>query len=123
VCGGQCRTADANHQARFEALRPQRRAAEKERRRKNALRLAQGYAEGTLTDAEKEVFEKRKARQRDIRHARKTGGEVVEGEEWRGGVVIDLGFDEMMHDQVCGCVLCACVLHVCVCAVLCTLPK
>ena len=86
----------------MEALRPKRRLAEKTRRRDRAKELSEGYAAGTLSEADRVVLEQRRQVKRDRQKARaivREGGEAVEG-DWQGGVVVDLAFDELMSDQV-----------------------
>jgi tRNA (guanine9-N1)-methyltransferase len=98
-------------QARAAELRPLKRQAEKLRRQERSKELAAGYANGTLSEADKEVFELRKAKEKERRSARKESkilrddgesGEVKgKGKDvWGGAVIMDLGFDELMTDQV-----------------------
>lgn len=79
----------------MEAFKPVKRAAEKAKRRERAAALREGYEAGTLSVEEQDIFEKRKA----LRTARKrdTGKSK---RDWKGGIVIDLGFDELMTEQV-----------------------
>jgi hypothetical protein len=85
----------------MEELKPIRRQAEKERRRERAVQLAEGYAAGTLNAEEKALVESRRAKERERRVSKRKGPEKgVDQEAWKGGVIIDLGFDELMTDQV-----------------------
>lgn len=87
----------------MEELKPIRRQAEKERRRERAVQLAEGYAAGTLTPEERALVESRRAKERERRESKRKGPEKgVDQEAWKGGVIIDLGFDELMTDQVGG---------------------
>lgn len=84
----------------MQALRPQRRLAEKIRQKERAASLSEGYANDTLSEADRAVVEHRRQVLRDRKKAMKavnTGGR--EG-DWKGGVVIDLEFDDLMTDQV-----------------------
>ncbi|RSH92661.1 tRNA (guanine(9)-N(1))-methyltransferase [Saitozyma podzolica] len=90
----------AARKARMEELKPIRRQAEKERRRERAVQLAEGYAAGTLTPEERALVETRRAKERERRESKRKGPEKgVDQEAWKGGVIIDLGFDELMTDQ------------------------
>lgn len=90
----------------MEELKPIRRQAEKERRRERAVQLAEGYAAGTLNAEEKALVESRRAKERERRVSKRKGPEKgVDQEAWKGGVIIDLGFDELMTDQVGGALL------------------
>lgn len=79
----------------MEAFKPEKRAAEKARRKERAAALREGYEAGTLTPEEQEIYEKRKALR--ITRKKDTGKSK---RDWKGGVVIDLGFDELMSEQV-----------------------
>lgn len=80
----------------MEALKPVKRQAERIKRRERQHALKEGYANGTLSASEVELVENRKARERERNAARRRDGET----DWAGGVVIDLGFDDLMTDQV-----------------------
>jgi tRNA (guanine9-N1)-methyltransferase len=67
------------------------------------VQLAEGYAAGTLTPEERALVETRRAKERERRESKRKGPEKgVDQEAWKGGVIIDLGFDELMTDQVGG---------------------
>jgi len=85
-----------NAQARMMAVRPEKRAAERARKRERDAQRKEGYAAGTLTAEEMEVYEKRKA----MKKARTDDGKKAKKDVWKGGVIIDLGFDDMMRDPV-----------------------
>ncbi|WWD18116.1 hypothetical protein CI109_102565 [Kwoniella shandongensis] len=89
----------AAKQARMEAVKPLKRAAEKERRKIRTAQLAKGYAEGTLTEEEREIVERRKRLEKQRKVARRKAEHGEEGDGWGGGVVVDLGFDELMNEQ------------------------
>ncbi|OCF32896.1 tRNA (guanine-N(1)-)-methyltransferase [Kwoniella heveanensis BCC8398] len=89
----------AARQARLEALKPIKRAAEKERRKARAAQLAEGYANGTLSEADREIFERRKQTEKERRVAKRKIEHGEQGSDWRGGIVVDLGFDELMNEQ------------------------
>ncbi|WVQ97063.1 hypothetical protein IAU59_004173 [Kwoniella sp. CBS 9459] len=89
----------AARQARLEALKPIKRAAEKERRKARSAQLSEGYANGTLSEADKEIFERRKKLEKDRRVAKRKIETGDQEGDWRGGVVVDLGFDELMNEQ------------------------
>jgi len=59
--------------------------------------LTAGYAAGTLTPEEKAIVEARRAKEKLKLQAKKGKGA---DEDWKGGIVIDLGFDELMSEQV-----------------------
>ncbi|WOO80969.1 tRNA (guanine(9)-N1)-methyltransferase [Vanrija pseudolonga] len=80
--------------AKFESHKLEKRAAERIRRRERTQALKAGYEAGTLSEADKEIYErglelKRRAKA-NVNHA---------AEVWPGGVVIDCGFDELMTEQ------------------------
>ena len=79
----------------MKAQRVEKRAAERAKRKDKGAALREGYAAGTLTPEEKEAYEKKVA-MRQVRR-KDTGSSKA---DWKGGVVIDLGFDELMHDGV-----------------------
>jgi tRNA (guanine9-N1)-methyltransferase len=87
-------------------LKPLKRQAEKVRRQQRAHELSAGYAAGTLSEADKQIFEERRAREREKRNAKKqeklAGDQPAEGRlgVWGGAVIMDLGFDELMTDNV-----------------------
>ncbi|WVQ65104.1 uncharacterized protein L199_003276 [Kwoniella botswanensis] len=95
----------AAKQAKMEAMKPLKRAAEKARRKERAAELSKGYKEGTLSEKDKEIYEKRKKLEKDRKAEKKKfrdkdhEGDYDSGECWNGGVVIDLGFDELMNEQ------------------------
>lgn len=84
----------------MEALKPARRAAERARKKENKAHLRDGYASGTLTEEEQRRFEEKQQRIKDKQAADKRMRHGDKGDYWQGGVVIDLGFDELMTDQV-----------------------
>jgi tRNA (guanine9-N1)-methyltransferase len=85
------------HQAQIYAQRPEKRAAEKARKRERDAMLREQYKAGTLDPADQEWYEKRiamkRARQEDSGKGRRKRNKT----EFGGGVIIDLGFDELMH--------------------------
>ncbi|WVF70694.1 hypothetical protein IAT40_005487 [Kwoniella sp. CBS 6097] len=89
----------AARQARLEALKPMKRAAEKERRKARLTQLSEGYANGTLSEADKEIFERRKRTEKERKVAKRKIDHGEQDGDWRGGVVVDLGFDELMNEQ------------------------
>ncbi|WVW80344.1 hypothetical protein I302_102324 [Kwoniella bestiolae CBS 10118] len=93
----------AAKQAKMLAMKPLKRAAEKARRKERAAELTKGYAEGTLSERDKEIYEKRKRleRERKAEKRRFGNGLLDDGsvQVWGGGVVLDLGFDELMNEQ------------------------
>ncbi|WVO13388.1 hypothetical protein L204_101003 [Cryptococcus depauperatus] len=89
----------AARQARMEAVKPLKRAAEKERRRQRTAQLAEGYAAGTLCIEDKELVERRRRVERERKEAKKRIDDGDQENDWPGGVVIDLGFDRLMTDQ------------------------
>ncbi len=78
--------------------RPEKRALERSNRKERNAALKEGYAAGTLSAADKEMYEKRKA----LQSARKrdTG---ISKKDWNGGVIVDLAFDDLMTDAVSRC--------------------
>ncbi|WRT65879.1 uncharacterized protein IL334_002830 [Kwoniella shivajii] len=90
----------AAKQAKMDALKPLKRAAEKARRKERQRELAKGNAEGTLSESDKELFERRKRIEKE-RKANKRKLDLGEEDEndWKGAVVIDLGFDDLMNEQ------------------------
>jgi len=84
----------------MEELKPQRRLAEKIRRRERAAALSEGYTAGTLSETDRFLVVQRRQVLRDRKSAMKTVKEGGMENDWKGGVVIDLGFDGLMRDQV-----------------------
>jgi hypothetical protein len=102
------------HQARHAEMKPAKRQAEKVRRQQRAHELSAGYAEGTLSEADKEIFEARKAREREKRNAKKINARSADDDNgegsskqavWGGAVIMDLGFDDLMTDNVSSSIL------------------
>ncbi|ADV21227.1 tRNA (guanine(9)-N1)-methyltransferase [Cryptococcus gattii E566] len=89
----------AAKQARLEEIKPLKRAAERERRRQRTAQLAEGYAAGTLNEADKELVERRRRVERERKEAQRRVESGDQTNDWLGGVVIDLGFDDLMTDQ------------------------
>ncbi|WWC68453.1 uncharacterized protein I206_102381 [Kwoniella pini CBS 10737] len=91
----------AAKQARMEELKPLKRAAEKARRKERQTALSKGYTEGTLTEEDKALYEKRKKLEKDRKISKRKfdNGTLNDGEIWNGAIVIDLGFDELMNEQ------------------------
>ncbi|KAK4686939.1 tRNA (guanine9-N1)-methyltransferase, partial [Tremellales sp. Uapishka_1] len=94
----------AAKQAKMDALKPVRRQAERLRRQQKHGERREAYAAGTMTPEEKEAFE----RARDLKRTRQSNKKKTEAHDgvmvgqqgvWKGGVVIDLDFDELMTDQ------------------------
>ncbi|KAL1410900.1 tRNA (guanine(9)-N(1))-methyltransferase [Vanrija albida] len=80
--------------AKFESHKLEKRAAERIRRRERTQALKAGYEAGTLSDADKEIYE------RGLELKRRAKANVNEAATvWPGGVVIDCGFDELMTEQ------------------------
>jgi tRNA (guanine9-N1)-methyltransferase len=90
----------AHFQARIAAERPQRRLEEKTRRKARSHYLAEGHAAGTLTPAELASFEDKRSRTAARERARQRIGHGEVQGDWKGGVVVDLGFDDLMTDKV-----------------------
>lgn len=84
----------------MEEIKPLKRAAERERRRQRTAQLAEGYAAGTLNEADKELVERRRRVERERKEAQRRVESGDQANDWLGGVVIDLGFDDLMTDQV-----------------------
>jgi hypothetical protein len=83
----------------MEEQKPEKRKLEKQRRRENAQALWEGHASGTLTPEQQAVFDTRQnAKMVRIRAKRRLA--KGDSQEWKGGVVIDLDFDELMNDAV-----------------------
>ena len=83
------------------AERPEKRKAEKLRRRENAQKLTEGYKNGTLTPEELAIYESRRAA-KVVRAVVKKREKLdpVARPDFGGAVVIDLDFDELMSEQV-----------------------
>ncbi|TXT13563.1 hypothetical protein VHUM_00930 [Vanrija humicola] len=80
--------------AKFESHKLEKRAAERIRRRERTQALKAGYEAGTLSEADKEIYE------RGLELKRRAKANVNQAAEvWPGGVVIDCGFDELMTEQ------------------------
>ncbi|UOH79986.1 tRNA (guanine(9)-N1)-methyltransferase [Cryptococcus neoformans] len=89
----------AAKQARLEQIKPLKRAAERERRRQRTAQLAEGYAAGTLSEVDKELVERRRRVEKERKEAQRRIESGDQANDWLGGVVIDLGFDDLMTDQ------------------------
>lgn len=95
----------AAKQATFESRKLELRAREKQKKKEKMSRLKEQSGAG-LEDARLELEEKL-TKQRDVkaRKAKFRKGLGVKEEEregwWKGRVVVDLGFDELMTDMVC----------------------
>ncbi|ORY28623.1 guanine-1-methyltransferase-domain-containing protein [Naematelia encephala] len=82
----------------MEALKPLKRAAEKERRRANRKALREKANAGLLSLEEQALVDSRKQLRQARRGARGLAEADMQG-DWKGGVVVDLGFDDCMTDQ------------------------
>ncbi|WVQ85487.1 hypothetical protein IAT38_007652 [Cryptococcus sp. DSM 104549] len=89
----------AAKKARMAEVKPLKRAAEKERRRIRHAQLSEGYAAGTLSAEDKDIYERRRRVEKERRIASKAFKSGEQSEDWKGGVVIDLGFDELMSEN------------------------
>lgn len=92
----------AAKRARAESEKLVRRAAEKERRKANAAKRKADMQAGLLSPEEVEEIRKRQEAKRLRNKVRAKGGNVVKDDEqtFKGGIVIDCGFDELMSEQV-----------------------
>lgn len=92
----------AAKRARAESEKLVRRAAEKERRKANAAKRRADMQAGLLSKEEMEEIQKRQEEKRLRKRIRSKGGHVVKDDEaaWKGGIVVDCGFDELMNGQV-----------------------
>lgn len=92
----------AAKRARAESEKLVRRAAEKERRKANAAKRRADMQAGLLSKEEMEDIQKRQEEKRLRKRIRSKGGNVVKDDEatWKGGIVVDCGFDELMNGQV-----------------------
>lgn len=83
-------------------MRPLKRAAEKERKKERLEQQRRAYAAGEMSEEQKLIFDnqrKLKAKRAALRK------QTVEGKDgpagtWKGGVVMDMGFDELMTEKV-----------------------
>jgi hypothetical protein len=99
VCAFPTTRGSLISKAKLAEAKPEKRKAEKLRRKENAQKLYEAEKAGTLTPEQQSVLEARlhskiiraRAKRRDNR------GDVP---DWKGGVVIDLDFDHLMTDQV-----------------------
>lgn len=90
----------AAKQARIEAEKSSRRAYEKEKAKARKAAQKAEFESGQMTPEQVEAYElKRKERNEKLR-AKQKGGKVKDEEAWKGGIVIDLGFDELMTEAV-----------------------
>jgi tRNA (guanine9-N1)-methyltransferase len=88
----------AARQARFEATKQHRRQAEEERKKARDAQRRQDLKDGKLSVEEIEAMQaKRKAKE-----IKKRGGKshVTDEDCWQGGVIMDLGFDDLMLESV-----------------------
>jgi tRNA (guanine9-N1)-methyltransferase len=92
----------AAKRARAESEKLVRRAAEKERRKANAAKRKADMQAGLLSHEEVDEIRKRQEAKRLRNKVRAKGGNVVKDDEqtFKGGIVIDCGFDELMSEQV-----------------------
>lgn len=86
--------------ARWEATKLDRRQAEKDRRRDKRAADKAEFDSGTMTPEEKEAYEQRRQHRQQKNKARLKGGLAKEEDAWKGGIIIDLGFDELMLEGV-----------------------
>lgn len=94
----------AAKRARAESEKLVRRAAEKERRKANAAKRKADMQAGLLSQEEIDEIRKRQEAKKLRNKVRAKGGNVVQddGQTFKGGIVIDCGFDELMNEQVSG---------------------
>jgi hypothetical protein len=77
-----------------------KRALEKEKKKERKQYLSEGLANGTLSEKEKTVWAEKRARISAREAARQRVGHGEVQGDWKGGVVVDLEFDELMTDKV-----------------------
>jgi hypothetical protein len=85
--------------AKLAEAKPEKRKAEKLRRKENAQKLYEAEKAGTLTPEQQSVLEAR-LHSKIIRARAKRRENRGDVPDWKGGVVIDLDFDQLMTDQV-----------------------
>jgi hypothetical protein len=90
---------NANIKAKLAEAKPEKRKAEKLRRKENAQKLYEAEKAGTLTPEQQSVLEAR-LHSKIIRARAKRRENRGDVPDWKGGVVIDLDFDHLMTDQV-----------------------
>lgn len=73
---------------------------EKSRRKERAAALSEGYAKDTLSQTDRALVEQRRGMIRERKRAKAAVKEGGTERDWMGGVVVDLGFDALMTDQV-----------------------
>ncbi|KAJ9100986.1 hypothetical protein QFC19_005382 [Naganishia cerealis] len=91
----------AARRARAESEKLVRRAAEKERRKANAAKRKADLQAGLLSKDEVEELRKKHEAVKLRKRLRAKGGDLVKDDDktWKGGIIVDCGFDELMTDQ------------------------
>lgn len=90
-------------QAEYEASKVERRAAERDRKRAKRAKEVAELKAGTLPPERLEQLERKKQEKRLKDQARAQGmlADLSDPNAgWKGGLVIDLAFDELMNEQV-----------------------
>lgn len=82
----------------MDAEKPEKRKAEKLRRKENAAKLSEGFKAGTLSAEDLATYNARREA-KAVRNKVKKREDRGNVKEWKGGVVIDLDFDELMTEQ------------------------
>jgi hypothetical protein len=86
--------------ARMEAQKPNRRAQEKEKAKARKASQKADYEAGKMTAEEAAEYLERVRDRTDKLNAKQRGGRVKDKDAWRGGLIIDLGFDDLMNQGV-----------------------
>ncbi len=90
----------AAKKAERDATKLDRRRAERERKRAREAQRKQDIKEGKLTAEELEIFSGRKKLKNLRNESRKKGSLVSDVKCWKGGLIVDCGFDELMSENV-----------------------
>ena len=86
--------------ARMEAQKPNRRAQEKDKAKARKASQKADYEAGKMTPEEAAEYLERVRDRTDKLNAKQRGGRVKDKDAWRGGLIVDLGFDDLMNQGV-----------------------
>lgn len=86
--------------AKMEETKLARRAEEKQKAKARKVSQKAEYKAGNMTPEEAAEYLERQKERTDKLRARQRGGRAKDKDAWKGGLVIDLAFDELMQPGV-----------------------